>query len=45
MITWLRFRWYARQRRLDVDLLWPSCRKYSGGDLERARAAFALHAA
>ncbi len=43
MIRWLRQRWYARCRALDLKLLWPSCRT-NARDVDHARAAFAMHA-
>lgn len=42
MISWLRDRWYARQRHLDLELLWPAIRRHES-DLSRARAAFGFH--
>jgi hypothetical protein len=35
--------WRARQRKLDVQLLWPLC-KQSADDLDHAKAAFFMHA-
>jgi hypothetical protein len=35
--------WHARTRRLDVQLLWPSC-KSQAPDIHHAKAAFACHA-
>jgi hypothetical protein len=35
--------WRASQRRFDVEILWPAC-KAQAGDLEYARAVFAVHA-
>lgn len=35
--------WRARQRRIDIAILWPACKEYAG-DLDQARAAFAIHA-
>jgi hypothetical protein len=35
--------WHARQRALDVLLLWPSCRDQAR-DLDHAHRAFKLHA-
>jgi hypothetical protein len=35
--------WYARQRRVDMDILWPMCLK-GANDLEHAKAAFTKHA-
>lgn len=42
-MNWLRGIWYARLRRIDLQILWPCCKKQAG-DLDRARAAFAVHA-
>jgi hypothetical protein len=36
--------WRARLRRLDLEILWPTCLKMCEGDLDCARAAFAVHA-
>ena len=35
--------WYARQRKVDLDILWPICRS-KAKDLAQAKTAFALHA-
>jgi hypothetical protein len=36
--------WYdARRRRIDLEILWPSC-KAQARDLDHAKAAFAVHA-
>jgi hypothetical protein len=35
--------WYARMRRFDLQILWPTC-KAEARDLDHARAAFAVHA-
>jgi hypothetical protein len=35
--------WHARQRAIDIEFLWPSCRDQAR-DLDHARAAFASHA-
>ena len=43
MIRWLIDKWYARLRRIDLDILWPTCREQAP-DLDHARAAFAVHA-
>jgi hypothetical protein len=37
--TW----WRARQRAVDIDVLWPILLR-EAGDLDRAKAAFAFHA-
>ena len=43
MLRWLRNLWHARTRRLDVQILWPACKKQAP-DIHHARAAFAVHA-
>lgn len=43
MITRLRGLWYARQRKIDLQILWPSCVAVAR-DLDHAKAAFAVHA-
>ena len=35
--------WWARQRAVDLKILWPECKKQAP-DLDHARAAFAVHA-
>ena len=35
--------WHARQRRIDMDILWPQCLA-GARDLDHAKAAFAMHA-
>lgn len=42
-MDWLRHWWAERRRRLDLIILWPSCKKYAS-DLDHAKAAFAFHA-
>jgi len=42
MIRWLIRKWHARQRAVDIDVLWPACRDGTY-DLEDAKAAFWLH--
>jgi hypothetical protein len=39
----LRNWWYARLRKIDLQILWPQCRERSP-DMDRAKAAFAVHA-
>jgi hypothetical protein len=39
----LRAWWYARLRRIDIEILWPTCVR-EAGDLDHAKAAFAVHA-
>ena len=43
MIRWLIRRWHARQRAIDLSILWPSCRNLAP-DLDHAKAVFAVHA-
>lgn len=43
MVRYLKSLWYARLRRIDLKILWPSC-KNIGEDLDHAKAAFAFHA-
>jgi hypothetical protein len=43
MIKWLLDKWHARQRAIDLEILWPECVKH-GQDLDHAKAAFAYHA-
>ena len=42
-MKWLMNLWYARLRKLDLQLLWPECLKQAGS-LTKAKAAFASHA-
>jgi hypothetical protein len=35
--------WRARQRSIDLQILWPAC-KDGARDLDHAKAAFAVHA-
>jgi hypothetical protein len=43
MINWIVRWWHARQRALDLKILWPQCCR-AAPDLEHAKAAFAFHA-
>jgi hypothetical protein len=43
MWRWLVEWWPNRQRSIDLDILWPTC-KEQALDLDHARAAFAVHA-
>jgi hypothetical protein len=43
MIHWLLGIYYARLRRLDIEILWPECRN-NAKDIDKARAAFLVHA-
>ena len=42
-MKWLLNWWHARQRAIDLQILWPSCRDQAR-DLDHAKAAFAVHA-
>lgn len=44
MFRWLIGRWHARQRAIDLKILWPAC-KEQANDLGSARKAFFMHAA
>ena len=35
--------WWARQRAIDLSILWPECKRLAP-DLDHAKAAFAAHA-
>lgn len=41
IVSW--FNYNERRRQIDINLLWPSCKKF-GNDLDHAKAAFAAHA-
>jgi len=43
MINWLLSIWYARCRKIDMEILWPICLKHAP-DLDHAKMAFAVHA-
>lgn len=43
VFTRIRDMYNERRRRIDVEVLWPSCRDQAES-LEYARAAFSLHA-
>jgi hypothetical protein len=43
MMRWLLNLWRSRQRAIDLDILWPTC-KEQAADLNHAKAAFAMHA-
>lgn len=38
----VRMRWYARCRRIDMEILWPTCLRLAG-NLDKAKAAFLTH--
>jgi len=42
-MMWLLNLWHAHQRRIDLAILWPSCRA-EAPNLDVAKAAFAVHA-
>ena len=42
-MRWLWNWWHARQRAIDVQMLWPLC-KANAIDIDHARAAFGWHA-
>ena len=44
MTVWLAILkwWRARQRKIDIEILWPVCKR-EASDLDHARAAFAMH--
>jgi len=42
-MNWIRKIWYARLRRIDMQILWPCC-KEQAKTLDQAKAAFAVHA-
>jgi hypothetical protein len=42
-MQWLINWWRARQRQIDLEILWPACREQAP-DLDHAKAAFAVHA-
>jgi hypothetical protein len=43
IVTAILDRWHARQRRIDLEILWPQI-KANARDLDHARRAFAFHA-
>ena len=44
MAVWALIRgwWWARMRRIDLEILWPVCQR-EARDLDHAKAAFAVH--
>ncbi len=42
-MKWLLNWWHARQRKIDLNILWPSCKELAP-DMDHAKAAFAVHA-
>ena len=43
VIRWFLGLWYARLRRIDIELLRPTCRDQAR-NIDHAKAAFAVHA-
>ena len=43
MIGWLQGWWHSRQRKIDMEILWPICVEQAN-DLDHAKMAFAVHA-
>lgn len=43
MFKWLVNWWRRRQRRVDLDILWPICKQKAEGDIAEARAVFMAH--
>lgn len=41
--SWLGGIWHRQQRRIDLQILWPVCKKQAN-DIEHAKALFACHA-
>lgn len=41
---WAKVRdvWWAYQRNMDINMLWPACKKQAP-DIDHAKAAFAIH--
>ncbi len=42
-MNWLRNWWWARQRAIDLRILWPVCKRMAF-DLDQAKRAFMEHA-
>jgi hypothetical protein len=42
MIQWVMQIWREAQRRVDLQMLWPSCKRHAP-DLEHAKAVFYWH--
>jgi|HubBroStandDraft_6_1064221.scaffolds.fasta_scaffold00530_43 hypothetical protein len=43
MFNWILGKYYARLRRMDMEILWPICLK-EAKDLDHAKGAFYWHA-
>jgi hypothetical protein len=39
----IRSWWHARQRAIDMEILWPECLAHAEGSLYLAKTAFAMH--
>lgn len=42
-LNWLADIWHARQRSVDLDVLWPTC-KAQAPDMYTAKLVFSMHA-
>ena len=43
MFDWFFRWWHRRQRKIDLEILWPAC-KAQAPDMDHAKAVFAFHA-
>ena len=43
MLRWIANWWHARQRAVDLEILWPAC-KANAPNMAQAKMAFAVHA-
>ena len=43
MLRWVQNLWHQHQRKTDLQILWPECKRHAS-DIDHARAAFAAHA-
>ncbi len=48
MFSWLLWRWrdywWSRQRKIDLDILWPTIKEQTHGDMAMAHEIFFMHA-
>lgn len=42
-MKWIRDWWWARQRKVDLQILWPACKRVAP-TLDQAKHAFMVHA-
>ncbi len=42
MFKWIMEWWHKRQRRIDIDILWPICKNYASS-IDKAREVFLFH--